>query len=240
MSISTSVAAQPRIEQARIEQAPTEQAPTEQARTGDDRVAPGRAEANSERRDGEREITIFRPCCVESDERAQIGLIRNMSDRGALIESDLPVKKDDRIRYSWNNQAPIEARVAWRQGNRFGVQNLASAPSSRPLFPYRSVRVPCDMVGTAWIAGEPRECWVVNVSLTGAMLFGLDDLPVGKPLSLELAGHELDNATVRWCDNGSVGIRFAEPIAPSRLMRMLSEADAQIRSERRGGGPFAA
>ncbi len=193
-----------------------------------------------DRRSGVREITIFRPCCIESDERAQIGLIRNMSERGALIESDIEVRKGDTIRYSWESVPAIEARVAWRQGRRFGVQNLVAGAPPRPRFPHRSVRVPCDMVGTAWIGGEMRECWVVNVSLTGAMLFGLEELPVGKPITLEMAGEEFDNATVRWCDMGSMGLRFAEPLAPSRLMRMLNAADAQARDDRLQDGSLAA
>lgn len=175
-----------------------------------------------DRRESERQITLFRPCCIENGDLAQLGLIRNMSESGALIETGMDLRRGDEIRYFWDSLPAIEARVAWRKDNKVGVQNIRRGGHAHPAHPHRSVRVPCNKPARVWIGGEARECWVINISLTGMLLFGLDDRPKGTPLSIKLGSKEFENADVRWSDLGSTGVRFAKPLSPRDLMRLLA------------------
>ena len=79
----------------------------------------------ADRRKNERQIATFRTCCVVLDGEARPAILRNMSDGGAMFEALVPASPGTHITYWWDGIEPVEARVAWVDGNRIGVANLS-------------------------------------------------------------------------------------------------------------------
>ena len=175
----------------------------------------------ADRRENERQIATFRTCCVMLDGVAHPAILRNMSDGGAMFEALLPVERDTRIIYWWDGIDPVDARVAWVDGNRIGVANL-SGPAHRIEVPRpRATRVPARLPVRIWSGSRSRRGEMHDISMSGIAVLGLDDIAPGTLCTIELGGQALHNASVVRTEDGITGIRFERPLPPTRLMELL-------------------
>ena len=85
------------------------------------------AELIADRRSFERYRTTYRPCCVLAAQTVTMGLIRNISLGGARVEIDADFEVGETIRYFCETNACIAARIAWRDGNTYGLEHLHKA-----------------------------------------------------------------------------------------------------------------
>ncbi|MFU7527668.1 PilZ domain-containing protein [Qipengyuania sp. ASV99] len=180
-----------------------------------------------ERRAARRFLTAFRPGCIVIDNRIVLGLIRNMSMDGVMIEVDAPLKVGQRVAYFWDENRLVSASVAWSNGNRHGLENETEERVFDCRFSYRSVRVPCTMNAEFWVHGERHLVKMLNLSL-GGMRIRAPQLQIGAPLTIGLCGVELYNASVRWSRQGEAGIRFAERLTLSQLTAILSHESVRF------------
>tara|TARA_B100001179_G_scaffold173594_1_gene128963 strand:+ start:235 stop:981 length:747 start_codon:yes stop_codon:yes gene_type:complete len=182
----------------------------------------------ADRRKNERQIATFRTCCVVLDGEARPAILRNMSDGGAMFEALVPASPGTHITYWWDGIEPVEARVAWVDGNRIGVANLSGPTEAVDVPRPRATRVPMHMPVRVWSACKGHHAEMVDISLSGIAVEGLSDIAPGTLCTIEIGGQALHNASVVRHDGDIAGIRFEKPLSPARLMQLLE-----------GGGPVA-
>jgi len=174
-----------------------------------------------ERRSDRRVVSAFRPGCVLSEGRMLLGLIRNLSAGGVMIELDERIEPGTRVRYFWDETNVIDAIVAWSEGRAHGLDNTdAARPFANP-FPYRSVRVPCTRRAEIFANGLSHHAALENLSLGGMRVSGFR-APRGALLTVRLGDVELPNASVRWCRGDETGIRFERPLTRAQLATILT------------------
>ncbi|AWW74699.1 hypothetical protein CD351_09720 [Erythrobacter sp. KY5] len=176
--------------------------------------------ANPERRANRRFLAAFRPACLIINNRIHLGMIRNMSDMGVMVQCDQPLKKGDRVAYFWDEAKIVRARVAWSDGNRHGLDNDDQARVFDPSFSYRSVRIPCSMHAKVWAAGNCHVVRVINLSMGGMRIEGLELRP-GTLLTIEVGGLEIYNASTKWADGRVAGIHFSKRLTQCELARLM-------------------
>ncbi|KPP85097.1 PilZ domain-containing protein [Erythrobacter sp. HL-111] len=174
-----------------------------------------------ERRADRRVVSAFRPGCVLSNGRMLLGIIRNLSSGGVMIELDEPIEPGTRVRYFWDETNVIDAVVAWVDGRAHGLENAADARPFANPFPYRSVRVPCAMRAEIFAGGMCHFAALENLSLGGMRVSGFK-APAGVLLTVRLGGVEFAGASVRWSQRDETGIRFAAPLTRAQLARILT------------------
>ena len=179
-----------------------------------------------DRRKNERQIATFRTCCVMVDGEARPAILRNISNGGAMFEALLDVTPDTRITYWWDGIDPVEARIAWVEGNRIGVANLSGPASPVDVPRPRASRVPVRVPVRVWAGCTGRWAEVANISMSGIAVEGLEDLAPGTLCTIEVGGQALHNASIVRREDGLTGIKFERALAPARLMQLLE-----------GGGP---
>jgi len=186
------------------------------ARVNSDVLAP-----REERRSRRRMQTAFRPACIVTKGRIALGLLRNISQDGAMIEIDEKLNVGDRVAYFWDEQRLIDARVVRVDGNRYGLANDDEQRADEVDRRFRSVRVPCTVEADIWVGGEHHRARIANLSLGGMQAYGITARK-GAPLTIRFAGIELCNACVVWSKGGRTGIRFEQRLSRSQLAATLS------------------
>lgn len=175
----------------------------------------------ADRRRAERHKAMYRPCCVITSTRIMIGLVRNFSVRGAMIELDAGLAVGETISYFWEENSHMSARIVWREGVSFGVEHLDPVPAEKGHFAARSVRIPCRAEACCWIGGDIYTALVKNISLGGMRVVGLPQLVPGSLLSVSFCGLEFSSVSVRWSGRLSTGLRFAERMSREGLAQIL-------------------
>lgn len=183
--------------------------------------APGSGE--EDRRQQVRHVTTFRACRVESGGRIHIGIVRNISPGGAQIETPLALSVGQMLSYCWEGIPPIEADVVWCQGDRFGVKNRVPVDGWDASYPPRAVRIPSDLSCRVWAGDTAHRARVANISQTGMRCDGDVEISAGTQVTVEVGPLVLPNTTVRWCADGSAGLRFGTPIRMEMLITLLSD-----------------
>jgi len=183
------------------------------------------AASRLERRSLPRFRTAFRPACIVIENRVVLGIFRNMSSEGVLIEVDEPLAEGQRVAYFWNEQQLVHARVIWTEGNRYGLENKTEQRVFDTEHRYRSVRVPCAVEATVWVRGECHMVQVENLSLGGMRVRGIKAWR-SAPLTIRIAEIELCNACVAWTRDSEkaseTGIRFEKSLSRSQLAAILA------------------
>jgi hypothetical protein len=203
-------------------------------------ASPGSADAVApDRRADRRVVSAFRPGCVLTEGRVLLGIIRNLSAGGVMIELDESIEPGTRVRYFWDETNVIDAVVAWSEGRAHGLDNADAARPFASAYPYRSVRVPCAMRAEIHVNGLVHHAALENLSLGGMRVSGFR-APTGALLTVRLGDVELAGATVRWCRADETGIRFAAPLSRTQLSGILTGMSASTGSEDAGEpGPEA-
>lgn len=174
-----------------------------------------------DRRSDDRHKATYRPCCVIGEGRVTLGLIRNFSKNGARVEVQADFQPGDVIKYFWEADSCISARVVWCDGNAIGLEHLQRSRARSGRYPMRSVRVPCESEAQIWSGGCRYRAQIENISLGGMRLSGLPALKTGSLVSIQFCGLEFDAASVRWSDGLDTGVRFAKRMTRDDLAQLL-------------------
>ena len=81
----------------------------------------------------------------------------------------------------------------------------------------RDERLPADVAIRIFHGDQSLRAQVANVSLGGARLNGVGELPEGAPVTL-LYLHLCLRARVAWSDGQDVGVQFQEPLDPGEIV----------------------
>ncbi|MEL7691424.1 PilZ domain-containing protein [Citromicrobium bathyomarinum] len=189
----------------------------------------------ADRRKNERQIATFRTCCIVIDGEAHPAILRNMSNGGAMFEALVPAQPNTLLTYWWDGIQPVEARVAWVEGNRIGVANLSGPAAAIPVPRPRATRVPARLHVRIWQGSSPQWCELENISMSGIAVHMLDGAVAGALCTIEVGGQTLHNAMIVRSDDLVTGIRFERPLPPAKLIQMLEDG---LAAEHEGTRPL--
>lgn len=177
-------------------------------------------EHNDGRKEG-RVISVFRTCYVGTDDEVQFALLRNVSDSGAQIEGSISAPVGATVYYSIDEGTRIEAEIRWKEDGRIGLANRQTQRTQPKSFPRRAPRLPLRHVANAWVDGRRHQVRIANISQQGARVIGLPEVPVGKPIVLQLGSIEIQSVTARWVGQMAAGVRFPRPLPIAQLNEII-------------------
>jgi hypothetical protein len=139
----------------------------------------------------------------------------------------------DEVALELSEGLPVEAKVVWTQGGRFGAQFAAPRPVAEiiadraraPGRQQRAVRVaPVSAFATIEVEGRSARAAILNISQTGVAIFGFAlPLPAGPDyrILVEVDGLEPIAGALCWSADGAAGIRFDAPLSFEALSHWL-------------------
>jgi hypothetical protein len=192
--------------------------------------AAGIAPPDDEQRTEGRVQTVYRPCCLRAGPHCGVGLIRNVSHGGMMVETEIDAPLGSEIDYFQETAQWRRARVIWRDGDRVGLQNIDEAVPESPGFPYRALRIPTTLVGRMWIRQHAIEVGIGNISHKGVLAFGVPPIEPNLLVTLSIAGREFANTSMRWWADGSAGLQFAQPMTLRGLSELIEVAGRRASS----------
>jgi hypothetical protein len=186
-----------------------------------------------QRRKDERYVTLYRAACIITDcGHEQLGLIRNISCGGLMLETHAVLFEGQRLRIEAKRNCSFVGTVIWAQPNIVGVE------FDEPLDVVRFLSVN-DGPGSPQQARAPRlhtKCaarlrtetgWqsvrLRDLSQGGAKVEVESCLPLGEKVELQV--HDLPPVIghVRWARDNQLGLAFSSAIPFADLSRWASE-----------------
>jgi hypothetical protein len=177
-------------------------------------------EYNDERKE-RRVISVYRTCYVGTDDQVQFAILRNLSDGGAQIEGEISAPVGSTVYYAVDEGTRIEAEIRWKKDGRIGLVNRETRRVQPASFPRRAVRLPLRHEANAWVDGRRFRVRIANISQQGARVVGLPEVPVGKPIVLQMGSIEIQSVTARWVGRMAAGVRFPRPLPIAQLNEIL-------------------
>lgn len=185
-----------------------------------------------ERRRDDRFVTTYRAArIITARGQEQLGIVRNVSGGGVMIETHAGVAVGDRIWLEPRACQPVWGTVVWSEKLRHGVafdQELPGASlltistADAPDQVARAPRVTIDMEARLFAAGIWRTVQLCDLSQGGAKI----DCPVilaeAQPAVLAINGLGDVQAFVRWQRDGKLGLLFAEPLSIGMLSAWIA------------------
>lgn len=187
----------------------------------------------SDRREGERHLTLFRVGSITIGERRELCLIKNISAGGMMIRAYCPIAQGTELAIELKSGQPVRGRVSWTREPNVGVAFdeaidvidilSASAEGPRPRMP----RIEVDCIASVRDGANVYRLPVCDISQGGVKVKGMPPLEHGCDLSVSLPGLPPQPAALRWRQDGHLGISF------NRLVP-LAELVAWLQSTREG------
>lgn len=188
----------------------------------------------SRRRD-ERLVSIFKVAKVRGDRGDALCIVRNLSKRGARIETNFPLSTDQRLELQVRADVPIGATVRWSADGSAGVEFDCPVDTDDflggggdALRPARPPRFRAGGYGHIAFAGKRSKLFLENISLSGAALVIIDpvDLSPDDVAELSLDGLGEITALVRWVKADRIGVKFCSALHFRRLAAWLGAGSA--------------
>lgn len=189
-----------------------------------------------ERRTGERHLSLLRVGSLKIGDRAELCLIKNISDGGMLVRAYCPVPEGQRLSVELKQGEPIVGVARWVKDGFAGIEfdepidvlELLSltADGPRPRMP----RVEISCVGSIREGAIAHRCRAVNISQGGVKLETQAAIDVGARVTLSLFGLQPCDGSVRWRDGECYGITFNRVLPLPVLVTWLQGERARLRA----------
>jgi len=180
----------------------------------------------SERRADERHLTVYRMAKVLRADDVGLWRVRNMSDRGMLLETDATVAPNERLKIALSESVILPGRVVWSDEGRCGIAFdtsisvaavLQQLVAEREADGYRPLRLRVHCPARLLAEAVEREIIVTSISQCGVGFTYEGALPDAANVHVALANGVWRGGYVRWLRDGTAGLRLASPFAPSEL-----------------------
>ena len=204
-------------------------------------IARQEARRHNQRREDRHLNLVDRASIVFRRKRHEVGVV-NVSSHGVMIDADIEPRVGERIEIRFEDCNPTLSFVRWIKGARIGLEfsdeTVLIAPADirelivsgrrageqAPTIKVKSQRPPRSNLmlrGVLHCGLGSLEVKIRNISTNGAMIHCDEDLVVGSPVVIELAGGGAvaEEARVRWCRSGEIGLLFDRPFD----MRLLAD-----------------
>ena len=195
-----------------------------------------KAPAPSDRREGERYLTLFRVGAMTVEGRRELCLIKNISEGGMLIRPYCDLAQGSALTIELKSGFSVPCTVAWLRDGSVGVEFaspvdvveiLSSAQDGpRPRMP----RIEVDCFATVRDGGMVHRMRVHDVSQGGVKLESSLILDSGIDLVVSLPGLDPQPAAVRWSEGGYLGVTFNRLLPLTGLVDWLRATREQLRA----------
>lgn len=173
--------------------------------------------------------------------------VLNVSSRGAMIACDLQPAIGARIDLRFADCNRTSCLVRWVRSGRIGLEFARETliigasgagerivggrrEGERPTLAVKSERAPRHgliLRGELHWAEGSMPVRLRNISIEGAMLEGVRDLPPACQIVLEMPGGIAAAGEVRWCRSRQIGLRFEGPFDLEALARPAEDEPAR-------------
>jgi hypothetical protein len=189
-----------------------------------------------DRRDGERHMTLFRVGTITIEGRRELCLIKNISAGGMMIRAYCPIPEGTSLSIELKSGQPVAGRVTWTREHNVGVAfnapidviEILSASASGPTPRMPRVAVYC--IAAVRDGANVYRLPVCDISQGGMKVKGAPALEHGCDLSVSLPGLEPQPASLRWSQDGHLGISFNRLIPLAELVSWLQSARDGLRA----------
>lgn len=177
----------------------------------------------SDRRGGQRYMTVLQTGRIVSDRAQDLCLIKNISENGMMVRFIAPVKPNERLLIDFKSGRSVHARVAWVKDNIAGlefeqpldVREILSPASSD--FVLRAPRLEIDMQVRVKDDEQVETVGLINISQTGAQIERFRFARLGERVRLEIPGLLVMESQIRWVSEDRTGLAFVNSISFDRL-----------------------
>ncbi|MGQ0660977.1 PilZ domain-containing protein [Sphingosinicella sp.] len=199
------------------------------------------AEAEPDRRADHRFRTVYRTAKVGCAGELALWRVRNISDRGIMLEVDRPIDPGERLEIALSETMLIEARVVWAANGRCGAvfrepidcpMLLQELAAERRKLGYRAPRLPVIAQATASNEHGAAKVELFNLSQYGVGFAHDGRFHPGMAVKLKVAGAPERRGVVRWSRDGRAGLFLTEPFSCTDL-HSIASGRAMAAEERR-------
>ena len=191
----------------------------------------------ADRRRDERWVTTFRAArIVNRQGQEQLGIVRNVSSGGMMIETHAKIAVGDRLWIEPRGCQPIWGSVRWSEAQRHGIafdaqmqfeSLLALTETETHSQVTRAPRVSVNLPARLCVAGSWYQVRLCDLSQSGAKLVTNLVLSDSEPVLLSIMGLRNVDAFVRWQREDRIGLLFAEPISITVLSAWIAATEPQ-------------
>lgn len=192
--------------------------------------------ADSDRRDGERHLTLYRVGTVLVEGRRELCLIKNISAGGMMIRLYCTIEEQTPVIVELKSGQPISGRISWTREHNAGIafdepvdviDILSSAMDApRPRMP----RIETHCHATLRDGANILRVRVCDISQGGVKVECQAILPEGADVIVSLPGLDPQPGLACWVDDGFIGITFNRLLPLGELVSWLQEQRDNQRS----------
>jgi len=189
-----------------------------------------------ERREGHRQLTLFRVGAMTVAGRRELCLIRNISGGGMMIRPYCDVAEGTPLVIELKTGCSVPCTVSWSRDGLVGVtfQTLidvveilsTSDEGPRPRMP----RIEVNCLATVRDGSRIYRMRVQDVSQGGVKLESAVVVEPGANLVVSLPGLDPQTAAVRWNEDGFLGLTFNRLLPLTELVEWLRAMREQLRA----------
>ena len=200
--------------------------------------APPAPATDSDRREGQRHMTLYRVGSILVDDRRELCLIKNISAGGMMIRAYSAIAKGATVSIELKSGQPIRGTIGWVKGDQAGIKFdetidvidilTATMEGPRPRMP----RIEVDSYATLRDGANTLRVRTCDVSQGGVKVETQTILPKGSDVIITLPGVEPQPGVVRWTDGPYTGITFNRLLPLGDLVTWLQ---VQRETQRAGG-----
>jgi hypothetical protein len=183
-------------------------------------------------RNGQRVMTVFKAARIGCARADDLGLIRNISTAGVMVETRLTLQVDDAIFIEIQSGNPMQGRVRWSKGGMAGIQldrpieiaeALRTSNAEDVVDRIRPPRFERVLDAALECNGRTWPTTTRNISLSGAQVTTGQAviLPRNAHAMLRIAGLGTLGGVLRWQRGGSIGMRFEAPLPLRHFQQWL-------------------
>jgi len=189
--------------------------------------APPAPKTKSDRRDGERHMTLYRVGSMLVENRRELCLIKNISAGGMMVRLYCSVAEETPVTIELKSGQPIQGRVSWVRDQQAGVTfdeaidviDILSASMSGPR--PRMPRIETDCHATLRDGANALRVKVCDISQGGVKIACETIVARGADVVISLPGIEPQRAIACWVEAGFIGVAFNRLIPLGELVGWL-------------------
>jgi hypothetical protein len=198
--------------------------------------APPSPANESDRRDGDRHMTLYRVGSILVEQRRELCLIKNISAGGMMIRIYCSIAENTPATVELKSGQPISGRISWTRDHHAGIEfdrpidviDILSCTmdGQRPRMP----RIETDCFATVREGANTLRVHARDISQGGVKIECETLLPQGVDVIVTLPGLPPQPGIICWIDDGFTGISFNRLLPLGELVGWLQEQREAQRS----------
>lgn len=192
--------------------------------------------ADSDRRDDQRHMTLYRVGSILIENRRELCLIKNISAGGMMIRLYCTIAEGASVTVELKSGQPVSGKISWTRDQNAGIafdQTIdvidilsSSMDGPRPRMP----RIETDGFATLREGSNVLRVRICDISQGGVKVACETVLPQGADVVVGLPGLEPQPGIACWTDGGFTGITFNRLIPLGDLVSWLQQQREEQRS----------